>query len=637
VGSQQHYLFEARQMQALSLAVHIPLVCFGIAFPVLILFTEYRYLRSGDDLYLVLARRWSRIMLSLFAVGVVTGTILSFELGMLWPQWMADFGNVFGLGFTLEGFSFFVEAIFVGIYAYGWERLGPRVHFACGIPVAVAGVAGSFFVIAVNAWMNHPSGFTLRDGRAVDVHPWQALFDNPQFWSEYVHMYFAAFIVCGFLLAGAYAWAMLRGRRGRYERAALSVSLGAASVAAPLQVVVGDWAARDVASYQPVKLAAMEGLHSTTKGSAEHLLGWYNGHSVVWGIEIPRLLSLLAYHNPNATVQGLDIVPLADQPPVNVVRLAFQTMVGIGTLLAILGVVYLFLRLHHRWRGRDLPRWLMAAVVVAGPLSVVALIAGWITTEVGRQPWIVYDVMRVSSAVTGAGGIPVGYGTLSVAYLILAGIVYVILRRLARVPLPNTLTVPAGEGSNGLRSRRADAGRDDRLHGAGRRGLRRGPLDTSRHRAKGAASTRGGPARDGPGVGGEPRLAHLRPGHLLDGVPRGVRVDRLDPGPSADDGRRRDHLPRCRLRAARRRHQPWRVPGGGKPVRAVLGGHPVRARHDYRRDRDRTGSGRERGREPGDLLAEPRLHPHRRARRGFLWVPGGRLPRRRLATPSRPG
>ena len=321
-------------MQALSLSVHIPLVCFGIAFPVLVLFAEYRYLRTGDELYRTIARRWSRIMLALFAVGVVTGTILSFELGLLWPVWMQDFGNVFGLGFTLEGFSFFVEAIFIGIYAYGWDRLRPWVHFWCGIPIALAGVAGSFFVIAVNGWMNHPTGFTLVDGRATDVHPWQALFDNPMFWSEYTHMYFAAYIVCGFLLAAVYAWALLRGRRGRYERTAFGISMTAAAVASPLQVIVGDWAARDVAVYQPVKLAAMEGLATTTRGAAEHLLGWYNGHAVVWGIEIPRLLSLLAFHNPNAVVKGLAIVPLADQPPVNVVRFSFQTMVGIGTLLA---------------------------------------------------------------------------------------------------------------------------------------------------------------------------------------------------------------------------------------------------------------------------------------------------------------
>jgi cytochrome bd ubiquinol oxidase subunit I len=438
MGVSQHYLFEARQMQALSLAVHIPLVCFGIAFPVLVLFAEHRHLRTGDELYRVLARRWSRIMLALFAVGVVTGTILSFELGLLWPVWMQDFGNVFGLGFTLEGFSFFLEAIFIGIYAYGWERLSPRLHFFTGIPVAVAGVAGSLFVISVNGWMNHPSGFTLRDGRAVDVHPWQALFANPMFWSEYVHMYFAAFIVCGFLLGGVYAWAMLRGRRGRYERTAFGIALAAGSIAAPLQVVVGDWAARDVAAYQPVKLAALEGLAHTTRGAAEHVLGWYNGHAVVWGVEIPRLLSLLAFHNPNAVVKGLNIVPLADQPPVNVVRFAFQAMVGIGTLLALLGLVWLYLRL----RRRPAPRWLLAAVVAAGPLSVVALIAGWITTEVGRQPWIVYEVMRVSEAVTGAGGIPVGYGTLVVVYVILAVIVGAILRRLARVPLPAELAGP---------------------------------------------------------------------------------------------------------------------------------------------------------------------------------------------------
>jgi cytochrome d ubiquinol oxidase subunit I len=430
----QPYLFEARQMQALSLAVHIPLVCFGIAFPALVLFAEWRYLRTGDRLYRTLAQRWSKIMLALFAVGVVTGTILSFELGLLWPVWIQDFGNVFGLGFTLEGFSFFVEAIFIGIYAYGWDRLRPRPHFACGLPIAVAGITGSFFVISVNAWMNHPSGFVLSGGRAVDAHPWAALFANPFFWSEYVHMYFAGYIVCGFLMAGAYAWAFLRGRRGRYERTALGISLTAAAVASPLQVVVGDWAARDVAVYQPVKLAAMEGLAQTTRGAAEHLLGWYNGHAVVWGIEIPRLLSLLAFHNPNATVKGLSIVPLADQPPVNVVRFAFQTMVGIGTLLALLGLVWLYVRVRRR---SSLGRWFYWAVLAAGPLSVVALIAGWITTEVGRQPWIVYDVMRVDASVTGAHVIPYGYGALWLVYLFLGFVVVWILRRFSRVPLPS--------------------------------------------------------------------------------------------------------------------------------------------------------------------------------------------------------
>jgi cytochrome d ubiquinol oxidase subunit I len=429
----QDYLFQARQMQALSLAVHIPLVCFGIAFPVMVLFAEWRYLRTGDPVYRTVARRWSKVMLALFAVGVVTGTILSFELGLLWPGFMASFGNVFGLGFTLEAFSFFVEAIFIAVYVYGWDRIRPRLHFLSGIPIAIAGVAGSFFVISVNGWMNHPTGFRLEAGRAVDADPWSALFGNSYLWHEYVHMYFAAFIVAGFLVAGVYAWGFLRGRWGRYHRTALSIALSAAAVAAPLQIVIGDWAAREVAAEQPVKLAAIEGLGPTTKGAPEHLLGWYDGDKVVYGIEIPRLLSLLAAHDPDATVTGLDSVPPADRPPVNVVRIAFQTMVGIGTLLALLSLIYLYVR----FRRQRLPssRWFYRAVVLAGPLSVVALIAGWITTEVGRQPWIVYGVMRTSEAVTGANGIPVGYGTLVLVYLCLAGIVAWLLRRLSRVPL----------------------------------------------------------------------------------------------------------------------------------------------------------------------------------------------------------
>ncbi len=210
----QDYLDQARQLQALSLTVHIPLVCFGIAFPSMVLFAESRFLRTGDEVYRTIARRWSKVMLTLFAVGVVTGTILSFEFGMLWPDFVASFGNVFGLGFALEGFSFFLEAIFIGIYVYGWDRLSPRTHFLSGIPVAIAGVMGSTFVIAVNAWMNHPGGFRIVNGRAVDVHPWSALFGNSFLWHELVHMYLAAYIVAGFLVAGWYAWCFLKGRSG---------------------------------------------------------------------------------------------------------------------------------------------------------------------------------------------------------------------------------------------------------------------------------------------------------------------------------------------------------------------------------------------------------------------------------------
>jgi cytochrome d ubiquinol oxidase subunit I len=429
----QDYLLQARQMQALSFAAHIPLVCFGIAFPALVLFVEWLGQRTGDPVYRTLARRWSKVMLALFAVGVVTGTILSFELGLLWPNFMATFGDVFGLGFAIEGISFFLEAIFIAIYVYGWGRLSPRAHLLAGIPILITGFSGSLMVIAVNGWMNHPTGFAVRDGRAVDVHPFAALFENSYFWHELVHMYLAAYIVVGFLTAGVYAWGWLRGRRGRYERIALVVPLTVAALAAPVQIVVGDWAAREVAKRQPVKLAAFEGLERTTRGAPVHVLGWYVDGEVRYGIRLPKLLSFLAFHDPNATVKGLDTVRPDERPPVNVVRVAFQTMVGIGSGLALLSVLYVVVWLRRRRLPRS--RWFYLALVAAGPAALVALIAGWITTEVGRQPWVVYRVMRTSEAVTGASGIPIGYATLALVYTGLLVAVVWVLRRLARAPL----------------------------------------------------------------------------------------------------------------------------------------------------------------------------------------------------------
>src|SRR5215208_6661284 len=443
--AEQDYLLEARQMQALSFAVHIPLVCFGVAFPAMVLFAEWLYLRTGDQLYRTIARRWARVMVALFAVGVITGTILSFEMGLLWPNFTATFGDVFGLGFAVEGFSFFIEAIFIGIYVYGWDRLSPRAHFASGIPIVISGFTGSLMVISVNAWMNHPGGFTMRAGRAVDVHTFSALFGNPYLWHELVHMYIAAYIVAGFLVAGAYSYARLRGRFGRYERTALAIPLTIAALASPVQVLVGDWAARDVATHQPVKLAAIEGLAKTTRGAPEHLGGWYVDGEVKYGLRVPKMLSLLAFHDPDARVRGLDAVPPTDQPPVNVVRVAFQTMVGIGTMLAILGILTVVVRV----RRRRLPtqRAYYAAVAAAGPLSVVALVAGWVTTELGRQPWIVYGVMRTSDAVTGAGVIPVSYAGLCALYVAVGAATVWILRRLARMPVET----PAGRPRPRLR------------------------------------------------------------------------------------------------------------------------------------------------------------------------------------------
>jgi cytochrome bd ubiquinol oxidase subunit I len=418
----QEYLLQARQMQAMSFAVHIPLVCFGIAFPAMVVFLEGLWLRTGDPFYRALAKRWSKAMLVLFAIGVVTGTILSFEMGLLWPDFMATFGDVFGLAFGIEGFSFFMEAIFIAIYVYGWDRLPRRVHLATGFPVILAGFTGSFMVIAVNGWMNQPTGFSIRNGEVVDVEPLTALF-NKNLWHELTHMYLAGFLVAGFLVGAVYAYGWLRGRRDRRHMTGLVVALSFAALVAPAQLLVGDWAARTVAERQPLKLAAFEGLEETREGAPLELFP---------GIGVPNALSLLAFHDPSARVSGLDTVPEEDQPPVGIVKLSFRLMVTIGTGLAALGLWFIW----SWWRRGRLPGspWFHRAVVAAGPLSVVALISGWVTTEVGRQPWVVYEVMRTEEAVTGASGIPVGFAALSLVYIALGVIAYVMLRRLGRTP-----------------------------------------------------------------------------------------------------------------------------------------------------------------------------------------------------------
>ncbi len=429
----QPYLLEARQMQALSLGVHIPLVCFGIAFPAMVLFMEGLWLRTGDPVYKAIAKRWSKVMLILFAVGVVTGTILSFELGLLWPEFMESFGEVFGVAFALEGVAFFTEAIFITIYVYGWDRLSPRAHVLAGLPIVASGIAGALMVIGVNGWMNDPGGFELAaDGTVSDVNPFAA-FVNSNVWHEFVHMYLAGIIVAGFIVAGVYAFAWLKGRRDHYHRAALIVPLAFACLAAPAQLIVGDWAGRTVAEKQPTKLAALEGLERTTKGADLTAGGIMIGDKIYGGISIPDGLSLLADHNPSATIEGLGAVPARDRPPEAIVRNSFQAMVGIGTLLALLAAVFLITWL----RRKRLPRstWFYRAVVLAGPAALVALIAGWIVTEVGRQPWIVYEVMRTEQAVTGAEGIPVGYGFLALIYVGVASLVLFLLRRLARHPV----------------------------------------------------------------------------------------------------------------------------------------------------------------------------------------------------------
>jgi cytochrome d ubiquinol oxidase subunit I len=427
IGDAASNLGAARAQMGLSLGWHIIFACLGVGFPVLILLAEWRGIR-GDADAARLARIWAKVAGVLFAVGAVSGTILSFEMGLLWPRLMGEFGAVFGLPFALEGFAFFIEAIFLGIYLHAWDRLTPMRHLASGIPIAIAGVASAFFVVTANAWMNDPQGFTMVDGRVTDPQPLVAMF-NPATPVETVHMILAAFMVTGFLVASVYAAALLRGRNDRYHRVGLLLPLIIATVITPAQIVVGDIAAREVADNQPVKLAAMEGLAHTEVGAGEHIGGLFIGGELRFAIVLPHVLAFLAKGDPNASIAGLDSVPVADRPEaVALIHLAFDTMVGIGFLLLGLGV-WLLVRWIRR-RGPPASRWFLRAALVAGPGAVVAMECGWITTEVGRQPWIVYNVMRTSDAVNTAPGLYWGLVVLLIVYTGLTAVTLFVLSRI---------------------------------------------------------------------------------------------------------------------------------------------------------------------------------------------------------------
>ncbi|MGM0931368.1 MAG: cytochrome ubiquinol oxidase subunit I [Actinomycetota bacterium] len=427
-------LTAARMQMALSLGWHIVIACFGVGMPAITLLAEWRGHRTGDPNYKLLARRWARVMGVLFAVGAVSGTILSFEMGLLWPGLMGVYGEVIGLPFTLEGIAFFIEAIFLGIYLYAWDRLPPRVHMLTAIPVLVAGVASAFFVVTANAWMQQPTGFDTANGRIIAVDPWAAMF-NPATPSQTVHMILAAFMVAGFSMASVYAVAMLRGRKGRYHRLGFLIPFTVAAVITPIQIGVGDWSAHFVADNQPVKLAAMEGIFETQRAAPLHLGGVVIGDEMRFAVEIPSGLSLLAHFDPNAEIMGLNDVPENERPPVNVVHIAFQLMVGSGFALLALSVW-----LAIAWkRHKEIPRtaWFLRAGALSGLLAVLALEAGWVVTEVGRQPWIVFGILRTSAAVNPAPGLVYGFILVCVVYLFLTIATIYVLRRLARdKPVP---------------------------------------------------------------------------------------------------------------------------------------------------------------------------------------------------------
>lgn len=412
----------ARSQMAVSLGFHILFAVVGIAMPVLMVIAEARWRRTGDAMYLELAKRWAKGTAILFAVGAVSGTVLSFELGLLWPGFMRFAGAIVGMPFSLEGFAFFAEAIFLGVYLYGWQRISPRAHIVAGTLVAVSGAASALFVVIANAWMNSPTGFQLQNGAPVDIDPIAAML-TPAAFPEVLHMLLAAYAATGFAVAGIHGFMLLRDHRNAFHRRALLVALIVGVPAAIVQPISGDVSARYVAGWQPPKLAAMEGQFRTESGAPLRIGGIPDvaAQRTRWAIEIPNGLSLLAFHDPHALVRGLDAVPRRDWPPVPIVHVAFQIMVGLGTYLALLGVWVAI----EAWRRRDLPanRWLMRAVAIASPMGFLCIEAGWTVTEVGRQPWVIYGVMRTADSVTPMPGLIVPFLVISALYCFLGGVV----------------------------------------------------------------------------------------------------------------------------------------------------------------------------------------------------------------------
>jgi cytochrome d ubiquinol oxidase subunit I len=448
-------LLPARQQMALSLGWHIILASFGVALPTMIFVLHRRGIVRDDPVALGLAQRWSKVSAVLFAIGAVSGTVLSFEMGLLWPGLMGRFGDVLGLPFAFEGLSFFVEAIFLGIYLYGWGRMPPRRHLLMVVPMAVAGVVGTFCVISVNAWMNAPTGFRIVDGEVTDVDPWAAMFNDLVF-LQFAHMWVAAFMVVGFIVSGTYAVGMLRGRRDAHHRLGFTVPFVFATTAALVQPVLGHLLGGSLYDRQPAKLAAFE-LATTTESPSPLRLGGVLVDGQARGtIDIPVLGSLIARSSLTEPVRGLDTIPLEDQPPVNITHWAFQSMVGIGTLLA-LAVLLFWLA---RWRGHDLveSRWFLRFCALAGPLAVAALESGWIATEVGRQPWTVYGVLRTTDAAGSSSGLWWLLGATALVYTGMTVGAVVVLRSMARRWRAGQSDLPSPYGPERALARPADGG-----------------------------------------------------------------------------------------------------------------------------------------------------------------------------------
>ncbi len=423
-------LFAARMQMALSLGFHIVFAEIGIAMPVLMAIAEWRWHRTGDDVYLQLAKRWAKGTAILFAVGAVSGTVLSFELGLLWPGFMQFAGPIIGIPFSLEGFAFFTEAIFLGVYLYGWDRISPRMHLAAGAIVAASGAASAIFVVMVNAWMNTPAGMTTVGGRITSIDPIAGML-NPSSFQQGLHMVLAAYAATGLAVAGVHAGLLIR-KRSPFHRAALHVALLVGAPAALVQPLSGDISARTVAAWQPAKLAALEGQFETVVGAPLRIGGWpsEDARTTRGALEIPYGLSLLAFHDPHAEVKGLAAFPRDEWPPVPPTHVAFQVMVGLGTAMAIVSAWVAYRVIRRRPVEDD--RRLLRALAIVASFGFIATEAGWTVTEVGRQPWVVQGLVRTADAVTPMPGLVVPMLLFTFLYIGLAAIVVVLVRSLVR-------------------------------------------------------------------------------------------------------------------------------------------------------------------------------------------------------------
>jgi len=424
-------LLAARAQMGVALGFHIVFAAAGIGLPLLMVIAEWRWLATKREIYLTLAKRWAKGAAILFAVGAVSGTVLSFELGLLWPTFMGYSGAIIGMPFSLEGFAFFTEAIFLGIYLYGWTRVPPLAHWLAGVAVAFSGMISGVFVVVANAWMNCPRGFEMdvTHGTAINIDPVAAML-NPMALSQCLHMTIAAYAATGFLAAGVHAFFLLRDRKDEFHRKALGIALSVGGIAAILQPLSGDMSAQAVAKYQPAKLAAMEGLFKT-QTRAPLCIGGIpdaDARETKYGIEIPGGLSLLAYHDVNAEVKGLDAFPREHWPNTRIVHIAFQIMVAMGMAMMLVaawgGIAF--------WRRRALPdgTWFLRALLIVAPAGMIALEAGWLVTEFGRQPWIIQGVMLTKDAVTPMPGLTVTFLFFTGLYLVLSGaVVWLMVRQ----------------------------------------------------------------------------------------------------------------------------------------------------------------------------------------------------------------